>query len=342
MATHLTVALNISKKAAITAGKTQFGPVYLSLSEEDLTKLSIEEREELANAALIENEHENEHVLNLEESASDISEATFESVRSVLIYRITKKAKQKEEEEQEKRMEIEKFLSMPITELIYIDCPYHTTTTNFCDQVTRKKFPETQDKINEVHKEIEKRNTELAKQKQIDEEQQELQRQRKELREQQKELEKEQAKEIKEQQKQQFVAFALAGYAGETAQRAASEGYDVRRYVIEAVIDQCHINDIFMVRSTDDDDYSWRTRSSPDAKAFKLHDQIVALVATVKKPTCLAIEVSKIMRIVSPDYVVDSFGNSCRSEKHTGIVVTLSSPVTERVHLLFISEYNEV
>jgi hypothetical protein len=130
--------------------------------------------------------------------------------------------------------------------------------------------------------------------------------------------------------KVEIRAFALDGHAGPAAQRAAREEYDVTSAVIDAVQEQLAKPDAV---SRPKDDYEWEERPAPRADAFELLDQITEAVAIAdNKPACVELSVSRVMRITEPAEEGEE------GTRRTGVVVTISSPVTEDRHLLYYAE----
>jgi len=129
---------------------------------------------------------------------------------------------------------------------------------------------------------------------------------------------------------EELRAFALEGYAGPAAQRAAREGYDVRPAVLDAVQAQLPKPDAV----AQGDRYQWSERSSPNEKAFGLFDRIAAAAkAATKKPACVELEVSRVLRIQGP-----WDDGAPPPPKRTGVVVTLTSPATQKRFLVYYVE----
>ncbi len=129
---------------------------------------------------------------------------------------------------------------------------------------------------------------------------------------------------------EQFRTFALEGHAGAAAQRAAREGYDVRPAVLDAVQAQLPKPDAV----AQGDRYEWEERSAPNEKAFALLDNISAAAkAVAHKPACVDPEVSRVLRIQGP-----WDDGAPPPPKRTGVVVTLTSPVTRKRFLVYYVE----
>jgi len=138
-------------------------------------------------------------------------------------------------------------------------------------------------------------------------------------------------KAAQERAKDEIRAFAADGLAGPAAQRAAKEGYDV----IGAVLDSVAAQQLPAphARSVPDDDYEWEERPSPNEDAFALLDRIAqAVAAATVRPACVNVDCSRIMRITEPE------GEEEHGRKRTGVVVTISSPITPNRYLLYYVE----
>lgn len=131
--------------------------------------------------------------------------------------------------------------------------------------------------------------------------------------------------------RQDFRAFAIAGHAGPIVARAAGDGYSVTAEVIDAVANQLPTaNEI----SEPDDDYEWEERAFPSESAYRLLDTLTGAVQAVQhKPDCVSLTVSRIVRITEPQ---PEYGEE--GAKRTGVVVTISSPITADRYLLYYAE----
>lgn len=336
MTNPLKVQVTVAHAEAIKNCKTVFGDVFVCLTAEDLEKFSPEEREELGRYSLTKDpavigDDQPSYIrfaVDLSSRKCCIAEATPETVRTVLAFAIAQRTKEKEEAEkrleEEKRKaqeDLQEFLATPIEKLLSNNYCARTGSqwgsNHLCYNVYRQNHSEAKEKIAEVQKEVEKRNIQAVLAAQI--------------REERKENEKKQAETLKQEYEQQFIDFALAGLAGDTAQRAAKESYGIKQSVVRAIIAQLPKPDGI---STDkDDDYEWQTRANPSADAFELLDKLTAQVKEIKnKPACVDITVSDIMRITAPakEYAY--------TNKFTGVIVTVSSPITKDSNLLYYAQ----
>lgn len=113
---------------------------------------------------------------------------------------------------------------------------------------------------------------------------------------------------------QQYIDFALAGHAGDAAKLAASEGYDVRKAVMDSIELQLPVADATAKEGTS---YTWEERKSPSLEVLQLRDRLLAAAGAVTTPECVTIEVSRAQRITDP-------GNEDETmHYHTGIVVSI-------------------
>lgn len=120
--------------------------------------------------------------------------------------------------------------------------------------------------------------------------------------------------------------------------RAVAEDYEVEAAVVDHVAERIEAavratiagrREVLQIvdGSPAYDRASWEERKAPRPGALNARDQIVAAAASVERPACVTINVSRVMRI-EIEAEGDRFGEKPEGAKYTGIVVTISSPVT--------------
>jgi len=326
----LKVRVDVDRNFAIKTGSTRFGRLDVDLTDADLATLTPEEREEITLLEIATDTLIAYHAVTREPSGG-VSYSSSHSwtvltpdvagVRAALaLHRqhramIAEEVAQRERERAAKRIEeIASALAAPVEDLIAEHWGKYQRTSAW-NRVS--DAPELAAKCLEVEAEIDRRNAEHEEY---------------EAKQKAKKASEAKAKEaVQTAANEDFVAFALAGHAGAAVARAAAEEYDVERDVIDAVQSQFPQPDEI---SDPDDEWCWEERSSPSEDAFRLRDTLTGAVQAVRhKPESVRLHVSRIMRITEPDGDDGEEG-----AKRTGVVVTISSPLTVDRHLLYFVE----
>lgn len=342
--TTIQVQICVQREAAIRAGSAVFGRQTVSLSEADLQALTPAERAELAEAptdhvtgaAVLANASGaagRNHYIEVEVGGLEGVRAALAKVAPIRAAREAERAQLEAEREAKRRAVIDWVLSAPVDALLCSDdqrgagllrvwprVPWELPLAARGEEIPWGA-PELTARKAALEAEVERRNAAQERVNAAEAERLAVQRAERVLRE----------KAEREGYETEFREFAEAGHAGEAAQRAVREGYDIRTAVLDAVQAQLPTPSAVAHKH---DEYGWEERTSPKADAFALLDRITAAVKAVeRKPACVAIEVSRVMRIEEPPE-----DRLEASRKVTGVVVTLASPITADRYLLYYVE----
>lgn len=322
------VQIDVSREAAIRRGSTVFGHVRLELTDADLAQLSADERDELARQNGYWGDGTDRR-LGLDQGIPPVEEAGLAGVRASLAAqrarRLQKEAEQAAKQEQEAALErraLDWALAADLGDLVAQD-PYRRAASRV-QHAPREAVGEYGVAIPWDAPALSTRRSEVAAEAERIEAQMKADHERYKAEEKAKE---DAAEQVKIAAKLEFRAYALDGLAGAAARRGAQEEYDIRAPVLDAV--QARLPTPNAV-SRPSDDYSWEERTAPTEDAFALLDEIAAASkAVLNKPACVSLTISRVMRIEEPEYEE----GGCL--KHTGVVVTIASPITDNRYLLY-------
>lgn len=147
------------------------------------------------------------------------------------------------------------------------------------------------------------------------------------------------AKEAEEEAEAQFKEHAQC--IGGDAATAAARGYSVKEAVLcdiaRQIADAVEQEPIAVLHEGTEryDDASWTRRDSPREAQLQLEATLEEIAESVASPACVEVDVSSVCRIELP--VEDEYGDA-ETRKLTGVVVTLSSPITKDRSLVFSAE----
>src|SRR3972149_839142 len=300
------IKIHVSQKSAIAAGRTSYGDQVVTLSDADVAALTPEEREEILH--LMTGSHrDNEQTVRLSEIVTDND--GLAGVREALQSLRAKRLEEEAEKARKHRELISAILAAPDEELIDgngdVRELYSSTYASipWSDPALAIRRAAIEGTISARKAELRAQAERLLTEMRADasaypdielkdchvgghlrayltqEERSEVDARGRSVDAARK------ATEIaaEEAQLQRYRDYALTGAAGEAAQLAAAQGYDVRTAVldaIEAILPETDRTET----AHDSPDYEWEERSSPSLSALQLHAQLVTAVPAAQIP----------------------------------------------------------